>query len=134
MLKDEQEASRQKGRSNPSALSEGTERLWCIQANMVRLVHREGGEEPRSGQKQSRGGWEGPDSFFLKNRFIYLFIYLFIYWLHWVFVAARGLPLVAASGGCSSLQCAGFSLRWPLLLRSTGSRHAGFNSCGAWAQ
>ena len=62
--------------------------------------------------------------------FIYLFfnfIYLFIYylWLCWVFVAARGLSLVVASGGYCSLQCAGFSLQWPLLLRSTGSRHAG---------
>ena len=26
------------------------------------------------------------------------FIYLFIYWLRWVFAAARGLSLVAASG------------------------------------
>ena len=55
----------------------------------------------------------------------YLFIYLFIYWLHWVFVAVRGLSLVAVSGGYSLLRCAGFSLRWLLLLRSTGSRHAG---------
>ena len=34
--------------------------------------------------------------------FIYLFIFLFIIiyiWLHWVFVARRGLSLVAASGG-----------------------------------
>ena len=34
--------------------------------------------------------------------FFYKFIYLFIFfnfWLHWVFVAARGLSLVAASGG-----------------------------------
>ena len=51
-------------------------------------------------------------------------------WLHWVFVAARGLSLVAASGGYSSLRCVGFSLRWLLLLQSTGSRHAGFSSCG----
>ena len=44
--------------------------------------------------------------------FIYLFIHSFIhFWLRWVFVAARGLPLVAASGGYSSLRCAGFSLR-----------------------
>ena len=37
----------------------------------------------------------------------------------------RGLSLVAASGGHSSSQCAGLSLLWPLLLRSTGSRRAG---------
>ena len=58
--------------------------------------------------------------------FIYLFIYLFHYlWLCWVFVSVRGLPLVVASGGHSSSQCAGFSLSRPLLLRSTGSKRAG---------
>ena len=60
-----------------------------------------------------------------------LFFFLFIFWLHWVFVAACGLSLVAASGGYSSLWCVGFSLRWLLLLRSTGSRHTGFSSCGS---
>ena len=59
--------------------------------------------------------------FFLIN-FIYLFIYL---WLCWVFVSVWGLSLVAASGGHSSLRCAGLSLLQPLLLRSTGSRCAG---------
>ena len=49
-------------------------------------------------------------------------ILFFFFWLCWVFVAARGLSLVAASGGYSSLRCAGFSLRWLLLLQSTGSR------------
>ena len=48
--------------------------------------------------------------------FLFYFIYLLIYfWLCWVFVAARGLSLLAASGGCSSLRCAGFSLRWLLV-------------------
>ena len=71
------------------------------------------------------------DSFFF---FFNLFI-LFIYsWLHWVFVAARGLSLVAGSGGYSSLQCTGFSLQWLPSLWSTGSRRAGFSSCGMWAQ
>ena len=37
----------------------------------------------------------------------------------------RGLSPVAASGGHSSLRCAGLSLSRPLLLRSTGSRRAG---------
>ena len=49
----------------------------------------------------------------------------FFYWLRWVFVAACGLSLVAASRGYSLLQCMGFSLRWLLLLRSTGSRARG---------
>ena len=48
--------------------------------------------------------------------------FLFIFWLHWVFVAACGLFLAVASGVYSSLRCVGFSLRWPLLLQSTGSR------------
>ena len=57
---------------------------------------------------------------------IYLLIYLFIYlWLCWVFVSARGLSLVAASGGHSSSRCAGLSPSQPLLLQSTGSRHTG---------
>ena len=60
---------------------------------------------------------------------------LFVYfWLRWVFVAARRLSLVAASGGYSLLWCVGFSLWWLLLLRSTGSRSTGFSSCGARAQ
>ena len=59
-------------------------------------------------------------NFFLK--IIYLFIY---FWLCWVFVSVRGLSLVAASGGHSSSRCTGLSLSRPLLLRSTGSRHAG---------
>ena len=67
--------------------------------------------------------------FFLINsgKFSFLKIYLFIYlfWLCWVFVSVRGLSLVAASGGHSSLWCAGLSLSRPLLLRSTGSRRAG---------
>ena len=68
--------------------------------------------------------------FFLVNLFIYLFIYV---WLCWVFTAARGLSLVAVSGGYSSLRCAGFSLRW-LLLWSRDSRCSGFSSCGTRAQ
>ena len=76
-------------------------------------------------------GWTFLFFFFLMNKFIYLFIY---FGLCWVFVAARGLSLVAGSGGYSSLRCVGFSLRWLLLLWSTGSRSAGFSSCGTWAQ
>ena len=65
---------------------------------------------------------------------IYFYLILFVYFcLYWVFVAACGLSLVAENGGYSSLWCAGFSLRWLLLLRSTGSRHAGVSSCGSRA-
>ena len=73
----------------------------------------------------------------LRLWFVYLFIYfkinLFLA-VCWVFVAVRGLSLVAASGGYSSLQCTGFSLQWLLLLQSMGSRHVGFSNCGTWAQ
>ena len=66
------------------------------------------------------------------NKFIY-FIYFYL-WLRWVFVAVRGLSLVAASGDHSSLRCVGFLLQRPLPLQSTGSRPAGFSSCGSRAQ
>ena len=55
--------------------------------------------------------------------FLFCFVfkfYLFIFWLRWVFVAVRRLSLVVASRGYSSL-------------RSTGSRHACFSSCGLGA-
>ena len=55
-----------------------------------------------------------------------LFIYLFIYlWLCWVFVSVCGPSPVVASGGHSSLRCAGLPPSRPLPLRSTGSRRAG---------
>ena len=60
-------------------------------------------------------------------------LYLFIFWLCWVFVAVRGLSLVAASRGYSLLWCDGFSLRLLLLLQSMGSRRTGFSGCGTRA-
>ena len=73
-------------------------------------------------------------SFFSVFTFLFKFILFIYFWLRWVFVAAHRLSLVVASGGSSSLWCTGFSLWWLLLLWSTGSRPAGFSSCGAWAQ
>ena len=61
-------------------------------------------------------------------------LFIIYFWLHWVFAAACGLSLVAASGGYSPLWCTGFSLQWLLFLRSTGSRCAGFSSCSMRAQ
>ena len=49
-----------------------------------------------------------------------LFIYLFDFCLRWVFIVARGLSLVAVSGGYSSLWCAGFSLPWLLFVAEHG--------------
>ena len=81
------------------------------------------------------GGGGGRRGSGLLSTFYFLFFLKFIYlWLHRVFVAAHGLSLVVASGGYSSLRCVGFSLRWLLLLQSTGSRHAGFSNCGTRAR
>ena len=68
-------------------------------------------------------------SFFL-NKFIYLFLFLAVLGLRCCTQAfsscgERGLLFVAVSG---------LSLSWLLLLQSTGSRRAGFSSCGMWAQ
>ena len=84
-------------------------------------------ERANEGERTYR---HGSQCIFFFNLFI-LFIY---FWLCWVFVAGRGLSLVAVSGGYSPLRCTGFSLRWLLLLQSTGSRHVGFSSCGMRAQ
>ena len=62
------------------------------------------------------------------------FFFFFNFWLCWIFVAARGLSLAAASGGYSSLRCTGFSLQWLLVLQSMGSRRMGFSCCGPRAQ
>ena len=66
--------------------------------------------------------------------FCFINLFYFYFWLRWVFFAARRLSLVAASWGYSSLRCASFSLRWLLLLRSTGSRCVDFSSCGTWTR
>ena len=73
-------------------------------------------------------------------KFYFNFIY-FYFWLCWDFVAARGLSLVAASGGYSLLRCTGFSLWWLLLLGvwALGTWASvvvarGLSSCGTWAQ
>ena len=59
--------------------------------------------------------------------FIYLlfFYFFFYFWLCWVFISVRGLFSSCGKLGHSSSWCAGLSLLWPLLLRSTGSRRAG---------
>ena len=74
--------------------------------------------------------------FFLINLFI-LFIY---FWLRRVFLAARRLSLVAASGGYSSLRarashCGGFSCCGARALGVWASVvvACGLSSCGSWA-
>ena len=60
---------------------------------------------------------------FFFNKFIYF--YFIYFWLRWVVFAVRGISQVAVSGGYSSLQRVGFSMRWLLLLQSTGFRRVG---------
>ena len=48
--------------------------------------------------------------FLCPKSLLIFYFYLFIFLLCWVFVAARGLSLVVASGDYSLLQCTGFSL------------------------
>ena len=59
---------------------------------------------------------------------LFLFFYKFIYFIYLLFLAALGLRCY------STLRCMGFSLQCLLLLRSMGSRHTGFSSCGTLAQ
>ena len=74
-------------------------------------------------------------SVFIKNQEIFFLIYfIFIYFLAVLHLhcCARAFSICSERGYCS-LQCTGFSLRWLLFLRSTGSRCMGFSSCGTWA-
>ena len=78
--------------------------------------------------------WDGLSPY---NRFIIFVIFLhvhttlFIFCLHWVFIAAHKLSLVAKSGGYSLVAAHRRLMSWLLLLQSTGSRHMGFSSCGS---
>ena len=49
------------------------------------------------------------------------------------FISFFFFGLQRASEGCSSLRCMGFSMRWLLSLRSTGSRRAAFSNGDSWA-
>ena len=91
------------------------------------------GIEPESPALEGRFFTAEPPENSSHVHFINLFILFIYFWLCWVFVAVHGLSLIVVSGGYSSLRCVGFSLGWLLLLRSTGSRHAGFSSCGSRA-
>ena len=52
-------------------------------------------------------------------------VFISLFWLLWVFVAAPGLSLVAASWGYSLVAVLRLLVRVACLLRSTGSRHTG---------
>ena len=54
--------------------------------------------------------------------FFLIFIYLLYFWLCWVFLAARGLPLVVASRGYSVVAEHGLLLAVTSLVAESGSR------------
>ena len=54
-------------------------------------------------------------------------LFLFYFWLRWVFVAARGLSLVAGSGGFS---CCG---AWALGAQASVVAARRLSSCVSWA-
>ena len=69
--------------------------------------------------------------------YAYLFIFLnFIYLFIFGCIGSsllHGFSLVAASGGCSSLWCTGFSLWWLVFIAEHGALARGLSSCGARA-
>ena len=68
--------------------------------------------------------------------FIFIPVNLFFYFNFFFSFGCVGSCCCAqtfSSWSYSSLRCAGFSLQWLLFLRSTGSRRAGFSSCGSRA-
>ena len=71
-----------------------------------------------------------PSVFLFFHSFFFFFYYLFIFRLYWVFVAVRGVSLVAVSGGYSSLLFKGFPLQWLLLVWSAGSGFSCSPACG----
>ena len=55
------------------------------------------------------------------------------FWPHWGSTAAQSFSSWSEQG-LLFVMVLSFSLRWLLLLQSTGSRHTGFSSCRKWAQ
>ena len=75
------------------------------------------------------GGRGGKGILFLFFKFIIFIIYLFIYyfWLRWVFIAAHGLSLAAASGGYSCCGARALGLRASVVVAP------GLSNCGSRA-
>ena len=71
---------------------------------------------------------------FFHSFFFFLKYLYFWFWLCRVLVATCRLSLVAVSGATLWLQCAGFSLRWLLLVQNIGSRVHRLRSCCTQAQ
>ena len=80
------------------------------------------------------GKWYGTDFYNLPPYLLVLFRIEFVL-IHYNLRIDRPTVFCCCSFGCvgSLLQCAGFSVRWLLLLQSMGSRCTGFSSCGSQA-
>ena len=107
-------------KGNVAAQPRPGERAWN---HWARRWPGRGGVEPLSvegaGRPRSRGKvWKPGQEVETDEKVLLIYLFKFIlfiyFWLCWVFVAERGLSLVAASGGYSSLRCTGFSLSWLL--------------------
>ena len=72
---------------------------------------------------------------FRNGQGVFLFFLFFYFRLRWVFIAACGLFLVAASRDYYSLCCGGFSCcrAWALGAWASVVVAHGLNSCGSWA-
>ena len=117
-------------------VAESETSLWNKRAELsfLRLMKEEGGGEGEgwhgAGVKVDISGNKSTSGCICNINGIVLPLLDYMPWLFFFF------DLFIFIFGCvgSSLLCAGFSLRWLLLLRSTGSRHVDFSSCGSWAQ
>ena len=118
--------------SGPSDPHSRNDKAWRDRPTLAQTMEA-GTVVPALGRALLKGG-SSMDllvSFFL---FVCLFCFnLFIFGCVGSSLLNAGFSLVATSGGYSSLRCVGLSLWWLLLLRSTGSRYAGFSSCGSRA-
>ena len=65
--------------------------------------------------------------------FLFFLKKLINFWLRWVFVAARGLSLVAASGGLLSIVVRGLLIAVASLVAEHGLQVCGLGSCGSRA-
>ena len=73
------------------------------------------------------------DLFFFLFLFFLIFYFILFFWLCWAFIAARGLSLVAVSGGYSvAVHRLLIAVASYCGARALGC--AGFSSCGTWAQ
>ena len=69
---------------------------------------------------------------FFKNKLFYFI--LFYFWLHWVFVAARGLFSGCGEQGLLFIVACRHRIVVAALVGSMGFRCVGFSSCGTRAQ